>query len=102
MKDATSGKTSNAKQGSGTDWERLRRVSDVETRKGIKSDPDARATDEEFWRNAKVVWPSRKAVVTMRLDSDMLQWFRRQRGYQTRLNAILRAYMNAHVAEGGR
>jgi len=34
----------------------------------------------------------------MRLDSDLLKWFRRQRGYQTRINAILRAYMTAHTS----
>jgi uncharacterized protein (DUF4415 family) len=32
----------------------------------------------------------------MRLDADLLRWFRQQRGYQTRINAILRAYMHAH------
>jgi len=32
----------------------------------------------------------------MRLDADLLHWFRRERGYQTRINAILRAYMQAH------
>jgi BrnA antitoxin of type II toxin-antitoxin system len=35
--------------------------------------------------------------VTMRLDADLLEWLRRERGYQTRINAILRAYMNAHA-----
>jgi uncharacterized protein (DUF4415 family) len=35
----------------------------------------------------------------MRIDADLLAWFRRQRGYQTRINAILRAYMNAHSGE---
>ena len=99
MRDVATGKRSNAKHGTGSDWNRLRRVSDAEIRKGIESDPDARATDEEFWKNARVVWPSRKAVVTMRLDSDLLEWFRQQRGYQTRINAILRAYMNAHAAD---
>ena len=34
----------------------------------------------------------------MRLDGDLLAWFRQQRGYQTRINAILRAYMKAHVS----
>jgi uncharacterized protein (DUF4415 family) len=34
--------------------------------------------------------------VTMRLDADLLRWFRRESGYQTRINAILRAYMQAH------
>lgn len=96
-KDAATGKTSNVRRG--TDWNRLRRISDAEIRKGIESDPDARATNEEFWKNARVVWPSRKAVVTMRLDLDLLEWFRQQRGYQTRINAILRAYMNAHAPD---
>jgi uncharacterized protein (DUF4415 family) len=32
----------------------------------------------------------------MRLDADPLRWFRQQRGYQTRINSILRAYMQAH------
>ena len=99
MKGAATGKTSNAKRGRGTDWNRLRRMSDAEIRKGIESDPDARATDEEFWRNATLVWPRRKSVVTMRLDRDLLEWFRQQRGYQTRINAILRAYMNAHAPD---
>jgi hypothetical protein len=34
----------------------------------------------------------------MRLDADLLAWFRRERGYQTRINAILRAYMKAHAS----
>jgi len=43
-----------------------------------------------------VVLPTPKEVVTMRLDGDLLRWFRREPGYQTRINAILRAYMQAH------
>jgi uncharacterized protein (DUF4415 family) len=65
-------------------------------RKGIEADSDAHPTDDAFWKDAKVVMPSRKAVVTMRLDADLLEWFRQQRGYQTRINAILRSYMKAH------
>jgi uncharacterized protein (DUF4415 family) len=41
--------------------------------------------------------PSRKEQVTIRLDRDVLAWFRAQgKGYQTRINALLRAYMEAH------
>ncbi|MGD0271611.1 MAG: BrnA antitoxin family protein [Candidatus Sulfotelmatobacter sp.] len=65
-------------------------------RKGIAADPDAHATDEEFWKSAKVVMPAPKEIVTMRLDADLLRWLRQLRGYQTRINAILRAYMQAH------
>jgi uncharacterized protein (DUF4415 family) len=74
-------------------------MSDAQIHKGIDADPDARATDEDFWKDAKVVWPTRKEIVTMRLDADLLRWFRQQRGYQTRINAILRAYMAAHAAD---
>ena len=94
--DAPTGKTSKAKHGAGTDWSKLRHASDAEIRRAIASDPSARPTDEEFWKDATVVWPTRKTVVTMRLDADLLAWFRQQRGYQTRINAILRAYMKAH------
>jgi uncharacterized protein (DUF4415 family) len=73
-------------------------MSDAEIRKGIEADPDVHPTDEEFWKGAKVVMPRRKEVVTMRLDADLLEWFRQQEGYQTRINAILRAYMNANSA----
>lgn len=99
MKVAVTGRTSKAKASSSTDWSRLRRMNDAEIRKGIAADPDMQATDEDFWKDAKVVWPTRKQVVTMRLDADLLRWFRQQQGYQTRINAILRAYMAAHAAD---
>lgn len=39
----------------------------------------------------------RKAQVTLRIDADVIEWFRtRGRGYQTRINSILRAYKDAH------
>ena len=39
----------------------------------------------------------RKAQITLRLDSDVLEWFKKRgRGYQTKVNTLLRAYMEAH------
>ena len=73
-------------------------MSAAEIRKGILSDPDLHPTDEKFWKDAKVVLPRSKEVITIRLDADLLEWFRQQTGYQTRINAILRAYMNANTA----
>jgi uncharacterized protein (DUF4415 family) len=93
---ATTGKTSKAKRAAATDWNKLRHISDARIRRGIASDPEVHPTDEAFWKDAKVVWPTPKTIVTMRLDADLLAWFRQQRGYQTRINAILRAYMKAH------
>lgn len=101
MSDVTTGKTSKVSKAKkrGTDWQALQRLSDAEIHAGIVADPDARPTDEAFWQGAQVVLPPRKAVVTMRLDADLLAWFRQQRGYQTRINAILRSYMNAHASD---
>jgi len=39
----------------------------------------------------------RKALLSLRIDSDVIAWFRKQGpGYQSRMNALLRAYMEAH------
>ena len=94
MKGDTTGKKS--KTSKGTDWDRLRSMNAAEVHAAVESDPDAHPTDENFWKDAKVVLPRRKEVITMRLDADLLEWFRQQRGYQTRINAILRSYMKGH------
>jgi uncharacterized protein (DUF4415 family) len=60
------------------------------------SDPDAQPTTPEFWKNARIVYPKGKHPITLRLDSDILNWFRLKKGYQTEINAILRTYMEAH------
>jgi uncharacterized protein (DUF4415 family) len=96
MSDDTSGSIS--KRRPRTDWHRVRNLSDDEIHAGILDDPDATPTGEAFWDDARVVIPRRKQSVTMRLDADLLDWFRCERGYQTRINAILRSYMNAHRA----
>ena len=94
MSGDTTGKT--AKPEPATDWRRLRGMTDEEVHAAVIADPEIKPTDEAFWKAAHVVMPQSKKTVTMRLDADLLAWFRRQRGYQTRINAILRAYMNAH------
>jgi uncharacterized protein (DUF4415 family) len=78
-----------------TDWKRLRSLSDREIRNAIEKDPEARPTDASFWKKAKIILPQPKQTVTMRLDADLLIWLRQQKGYQTRINAILRTYMEA-------
>ena len=95
MKDAPTGKTLKKHKAKGTDWEALRRMDDAEIHASVTADPDARPTDADFWKTAKLVMPKPKQTITMRLDEDLLQWFRQQSGYQTRINAILRAYMDA-------
>ena len=53
--------------------------------------------DEDFWKNAKLVVPPGKKQLTIRLDADVLTWLKAQgKGYQSRINAILRSYYEAH------
>ena len=93
MKEKPTGKTS--AKGRTTDWERLHALSDKDIRAAVKTDPEARPTDVDFWKQAKIVLPQAKQTVTIRLDADLLGWLRRQKGYQTRINAVLRTYMVA-------
>lgn len=53
---------------------------------------------KDFWKDAKVVYPEvPKEQTSIRFDADVIQWFRSQgRGYQTRMNAVLRSYYEAH------
>ncbi len=84
-----------------TDWRRVAALTEQEVIAAAESYPDAQPTDAEFWRNARLVMPARKAPVTLRLDQDVLAWFRAQgRLYQTRINAVLKAYMHAHQKAG--
>jgi uncharacterized protein (DUF4415 family) len=79
-----------------TDWERLDKMTDEE----IDFSDCPEITPEQF---AKAVVrrglpvAKNKAQVTLRVDSDVLEWFKSQgRGYQTQINSLLRAYMEAH------
>ena len=101
-----SGKLTRARLGEGlersrTDWERLDALTDEDIAEAIRHDPDALEARPEWFERAMLLRPGRpKERVTVRLDADMLDWFRRQgRGYQTRLNAVLRAYYEAHSRE---
>jgi uncharacterized protein (DUF4415 family) len=53
--------------------------------------------EEIDWATTELPMPRRKAHASLRLDADMLDWFKGQgRGYQTRINAILRSYFQQH------
>jgi uncharacterized protein (DUF4415 family) len=52
--------------------------------------------DASFFKEAELRMPRAKPVITIRLDPDLLDWFKAQgKGYQTRINAVLRMYMEA-------
>ncbi len=58
---------------------------------------DIPETDESFWDDAVVI-RLKKEKVSIRLDQDVLNFFRQQgKGYQTKINAVLRSYMDHQV-----
>ncbi|WP_422450368.1 MULTISPECIES: BrnA antitoxin family protein [unclassified Endozoicomonas] len=79
------------KKTSGTDWERLNTMSDEDI-----DSSDIPELDDEFFQQAELHLPVKKPV-TIRLDADVLEWFKGQgQGYQTRINNLLRKYMETH------
>ena len=85
-------KAKNTIRESRTDWNRLKEMSDSEI-----DYSDVPKLDKSFFKHAKLRMPKRKQSVSLRLDPDVLDWFKHKgRGYQTRINAILRAYVEAH------
>lgn len=85
-----------------TDWERVRQTTDEAIDRQIAEDPDtAPAVDESWIESAEIVVPDRKEPVSIRLDTDVLDFFKRSgKGYQTRINAVLRSYVRAQKAGG--
>ena len=59
--------------------------------------PEAEDLDADFWKSANVVSRPPKTSVNLRLDNDVLEWFKaRGKGHLTRMNDVLRAYVEAH------
>ena len=74
-----------------TDWERLRREQEA----GIEPEPDEDDVEVD-WTSAVLVRPPAKPMVSLRMDPEVLAFFKAGgKGYQTRINAVLRAYMEA-------
>ncbi len=73
-----------------TDWKRIDAMRDEDI-----DFSDSPELGPEFFKNA-ILWPGPKQQITLRLDPDILKFFRTQgRGYQTTINAVLRKYVEA-------
>lgn len=95
-------KKKNIYRKSQTDWGRVDKMQDDE----IDFSDSPEITPEMF---AKAVVRKgfkpviRKSQVTLRIDEDVLTWFKNQgTGYQTRINSLLKAYKEAHQIKSGR
>jgi uncharacterized protein (DUF4415 family) len=86
----------NTKRQSKTDWNRIDalRDEDIDYSDAPKLGPD-------FFAHA-ILWPGPKKQITLRLDPDVLAFFRKHgRGYQSTINAVLRKYMTARKERTG-
>jgi uncharacterized protein (DUF4415 family) len=73
-------------------------MTDREIENAAESDPDAAPIlDREWFQTAKLIVPERKVPISLRVDLEVVEWFRaRGRGYQSLMNAVLKAYVEAH------
>lgn len=78
-----------------TDYQRIDALTDEEIEQAVAEDPDApELLDAEWFRTAELVVPGEKKRITMRVDQDVVDYFKRKgHGYQTRMNAVLKAYV---------
>lgn len=76
------------------DRERVLRMTEEEIMR--TSPPELADLPDDFWDDAVVVEPILKEPISLRVDEDVLAWFRKAGPrYQTRMNAVLRRYMEA-------
>ncbi len=87
-----------------TNWERVDSLTDEDIKAAIRDDPDAAPIlDDNWFKTARVVLPPGKAPISIRIDRDVLEWFRASgEPYQTRINAVLRAYMEHERSKSSR
>ena len=83
-----------------TDYPRLDRMTDAGIDAAIADDPDAAPVlDADWFAEAELVMPERKEAISLRIDADVLRWFKDQGpGHLSRMNAVLRHYAEAHGA----
>ena len=84
-----------------TDWAKLRKLTDAEIDASIANDPDW--SDDWHWSDAVLVIPPKKKAISIRVDEDVLDYFKHEgAGYQRRINAVLRSYMQQKKTKGKR
>jgi uncharacterized protein (DUF4415 family) len=76
-----------------TDWAAVDALTNEEIEEAVRNDPDAAPLDFD-WSKAVLVIPPKKKAISIRVDEDVLDYFKKQGvGYQRRINAVLRSYM---------
>ncbi|TMJ25099.1 MAG: hypothetical protein E6G88_18160 [Alphaproteobacteria bacterium] len=77
-----------------TDWAKVAKLTDEEIEAAMAKDPAWADYDDAHWSEAVLVIPPKKKAISIRVDEDVLDFFRQEGvGYQRRINAVLRSYM---------
>lgn len=84
-----------------TDWQRVRAISEADLERSIAEDPDWKDVRADWYEQALPVSPKQpKKLLSLRIDEDIVEFFRSHGpGYQTWMNAVLRAYVMAKRQE---
>jgi uncharacterized protein (DUF4415 family) len=78
-----------------TDWARLDSMKDEEI-----DTSDSPEWDAAMFANARLLLPEPQKTISIRLENDLIEWYKSLgKGYQTRMKAVLRLYMNAKKQE---
>lgn len=83
-----------------TDWKRLDRQTSAQVEAIADNDREGAPVSDAEWARTEILRPE-KVAVGIKLDSDVLGWFKNQgKGYQTRINSVLRRYYEMHRKAG--
>lgn len=73
---------------------RLKKISSIKD--GDIDYSDIPEVDASFWKKAKIIMPATKTALSLRVDADVLKWFKSHgKGYQSLMNAVLKTYVDA-------
>ena len=83
-----------------TDWAAVDALTDEEIEASIANDPDWQEFKDVDWSKAVLVIPPKKKAISIRLDEDVLDYFKKEgAGYQRRMNAVLRSFMQQNMQQ---
>ncbi|UJW74236.1 BrnA antitoxin family protein [Rhizobium sp. SL42] len=78
-----------------TDWARVNALTDEDIERAMRDDPDWQEFMDIDWSKAVMVIPQKKKAISIRLDEDIIDFFQQTgKGYQTRINAVLRHFVS--------
>jgi uncharacterized protein (DUF4415 family) len=85
-----------------TDWARIDAMTDEDIERAMRDDPDWQDFMDIDWSKAVMVIPDKKKAISIRLDPDIVDFFQATgKGYQTRINAVLRHFVDEQKRSKG-